>query len=502
MLNLQGFVVVIGLEIHAQVASHSKLFSSAPNNFGDLPNSNVALLDVGFPGILPLLNAKCVEQAVKTGLAVEGNINQKSIFERKHYFYPDSPSGYQISQLREAIVVGGCIRITADSETNIANNGKEKIIRIHRIQLEQDAGKNVHDLEPEYSFIDLNRAGCPLMEIVSEPDISSANEAVEYVKAVVAILRAIGSSDANMEMGQLRVDANVSINRPGECFGNRVEIKNLNSTSFMKQAIEHEIERQIVIKLSGEEVSQETRLFDVKTGNTALMRKKEDSQDYCYFADADLFPLLLTDEFIAAIKKSLPELPEARIKRLHDETSVPTVKLRLLINDEDTYDYFVSTCDLLRNSCNNEASLKASENKGFDLLANWIVGDLFSQLNNTNDVTIKSCPIKSPMLVNLVILLIKGDISSKSAKDLFSIMWQEGSDPMTLVEKLNLRQINDRVEITRIVQSVVNEHTKEVEQYKNGKIGLFGFFVGKILQKSFGKANADIVNDVLRSLID
>ncbi|MDX1924800.1 MAG: Asp-tRNA(Asn)/Glu-tRNA(Gln) amidotransferase subunit GatB [Rickettsiaceae bacterium] len=470
---------VIGLEIHAQVNSKSKLFSAAPAEYGASPNSNVALYDVSFPGMLPVLNKFCVEQAVRTGLAINGNISKKSVFDRKNYFYADLPQGYQISQFYHPIIRGGQIDI-------IDENNEPKKVRIHQIHLEQDAGKSMHDQSPIYSFIDLNRAGVGLMEIVSEPDMRSPYEAGEYIKKLRAILRTIGTCDGNMEQGSLRVDANVSVRKAGEKFGTRCEIKNVNSIKNVMRAIEYEAFRQVGIIERGGVISQETRLFDASTGTTRTMRSKEDAHDYRYFPDPDLLPLEITDEFIEEVKKSLPELPDEKLDRYISEFGLSFYDASLLSLDTDVSSYF-------------EEALALS--KDAKLTANWIISELFAYLNKENTEIVNS-KISAVNLGTLIGLIKSGEISGKIAKQIFEIMSESGDDPEAIIKDHGLKQISNSDEILKIIELVLTENPESVERYKNGKDKLFGFFVGQVMKKTGGKANPSLVNELLHGALN
>ncbi|MDX2049807.1 MAG: Asp-tRNA(Asn)/Glu-tRNA(Gln) amidotransferase subunit GatB [Rickettsiaceae bacterium] len=470
---------VIGLEIHAQVSSNTKLFSASKTIFGSEPNSQVSFFDAGMPGMLPTLNKFCVEQAVKTGLAIGAKINNISLFDRKNYFYPDLPAGYQITQFYQPIVIGGKITIL-DEKKNY------KDIRINHIHLEQDAGKSIHDQSPDYSFIDLNRAGIGLMEIVSEPDMFSPYEAAEYIKKIRSVLRAIGTCDGNMEQGSLRVDANVSVRKPGDKLGTRCEIKNVNSIKNVVKALEYEARRQVDLIERGEKVIQETRLFDAGLGITRSMRSKENANDYRYFPDPDLLPLEISDDLIARIKTEMPELPEQKQQRYIKEFGLSEYDANLLASDIDISSYFEDVIKI------------TSDPK---LSANWILVELFAYLNK-NDLEIKDNNISAQKLANLIKLIKDGIISGKIAKQVFEIMGETNQDPSDVIKERGLTQISDATQLEKIIQEVLKENQESVEKYKAGFDKLFGFFVGQIMKKTEGKANPGIVNELLKKLLD
>ncbi len=469
--------IVIGLEVHAQVTSKSKLFSLASTQFGAEPNQQVSLIDAALPGMLPVVNKFCIQQAIKTGLALGGKVENYSVFDRKNYFYPDLPQGYQISQFYHPIVTGGSVKIDLE-------NGEEKIIRIHHIHLEQDAGKSMHDYAPDKTFIDLNRSGVALMEIVSEADMRSAQEASQYVKNLRSILRYIGTCDGNMEQGSLRCDANVSVRKQGEKeFGTRCEIKNLNSIRYITQAIEYEAERQVELIESGKEVEQETRLFNVNSGQTSTMRKKEDAVDYRYFPDPDLLPIKITNQLISEIEQELPELPDAKSERYVNTLGVSQYDAKVLVADKSVAKYF-------------EALLE--DNHDPKSAATWITVELFGRLNKSN-LNIEQSPVTTENLSSLLDLIADKTISSKIAKQVFDIMFAEGKDAKKIVQDMNLFQITDEDEIERIVEQILSKNQDKVTDYKNGKEKLFGFFVGQVMKESAGKANPEIVNRILKT---
>lgn len=466
--------VVIGLEVHAQIMSCTKLFSHAPNVFGDAPNAAVDLLDGGMPGSLPVINRHCVDQAIKTGLSLGAAINEYSRFDRKNYFYPDNPNGYQISQFYHPIVSGGKICIALEK-------GTAKDIRIHHIHLENDAGKSNHEIDPHKTLVDLNRSGIGLMEIVTEPDMRSADEAVSFLKKLRTILRYIDACDGNMEEGSLRADANVSVCRPGAEFGTRCEIKNLNSMRFLTQAVDYEVQRQIELIESGGTVLQETRLFNTKTGETQAMRSKENAHDYRYFPEPDLPPVIVTAERVETMRAELPELPDAKIKRFVEVLGLTTYDADVLCQDRMTATYFET-------ALSSGASPK--------LIANWIISELFSVLNKEG-LTIAQSKITADRLAAMVKLIDDDIISGKIAKTVFVHMWDSDKDPQVIVEEQDLKQISDPLVITAAIEQILTSHPDKVTQYKAGKEQLFGFFVGNVLKQFDGKANPEMVNKLL-----
>jgi aspartyl-tRNA(Asn)/glutamyl-tRNA(Gln) amidotransferase subunit B len=471
--------VVIGLEIHAQVKSNSKLFSSSPTNFAAEPNTNVSAIDAALPGMLPILNAKCVEQAVLTGLALNAQINNYSVFDRKNYFYPDLPQGYQISQFYHPIVGKGMMNIRLE-------DGSEKDIGITRIHLEQDAGKSMHDQSPTESFIDLNRSGIALMEIVTEPDIRSIDEAVAFIRKLRSIVRYLGSCDGDMEKGSMRCDANISVRPAGsDTLGTRVEIKNLNSFKFIAKAIEYEIERQIETIENGGVINQETRLFDTEAGETRCMRSKEDAIDYGYFPDPDLPLLIISDEYIAQIKKQLPELPDQKKTRYLAEYGLNDYDIEVLVADKDTALYFEIVAD----------------NSDPKMAANWVTASLFGALNKAK-IDITESPISSENLAKLIILIKDGTISGKIAKQVFETMFESGEEPNIVIKREGLVQLSDNSTIENIVMDIINANPDKVSDYRGGKDRLFGFFVGQVMQHTKGQANPQIVNDILKVKLD
>jgi aspartyl-tRNA(Asn)/glutamyl-tRNA(Gln) amidotransferase subunit B len=470
--------VVIGMEVHAQVISNSKLFSGASSAFGAEPNAQVSMVDAAMPGMLPVLNEFVVEQAIKTGLGLNSVINKTSVFERKNYFYPDLPQGYQISQYEHPIVGKGKIEIDLlDSQNNI----RVKEIGITRLHLEQDAGKSVHDLHPKKSFVDLNRSGCALMEIVSEPDIRSAEEATAYISKLRMILRYLETCDGNMEEGSMRADVNISVRKPGGELGTRAEIKNVNSIKAVQMAIDYEVRRQIELIEGGGTVVQETRLWDPAKGETRSMRSKEDAHDYRYFPDPDLLPLELTDAQIEDIRKSLPELPDQKKHRFMKDFGLGAYDASVLIAERERADYF-------------EAVAKGSDAK---LAANWVLNELLGALNKDGK-TITDSPITAQNLSALIGLISDDTISGKIAKDVFAEMYKTGGNPADIVESKGLKQVTDMGAIEAIIDQVIAENPDNVAAYKSGKDKLFGFFVGQVMKKTEGKANPGAVNDLLK----
>jgi aspartyl-tRNA(Asn)/glutamyl-tRNA(Gln) amidotransferase subunit B len=476
--NTGTWEYVIGLEVHAQITSKAKLFSGAGTEFGAAPNSQVSFVDAAMPGMLPVLNRKCVEQAVKTGLGINARINKVSIFDRKNYFYPDLPQGYQISQFYIPIVEDGHLMIMTEE-------GEEKKIRINRIHLEQDAGKSMHDQSPTYSLIDLNRSGIALMEIVSEPDLRSPHEAAEYVKKLRSILRYVGSCDGNMDQGSMRCDANISVRKPGEEYGTRCEIKNVNSVRNIVRAIEFEAMRQVEVLESGGKIDQETRLFDANTGTTRTMRSKEDANDYRYFPDPDLLPVRVDDELIERMRSELPELPDAKISRYVRDLGLNVYDAEVLVADEETAKYFE----------------QASENSNAKTVANWITSELFGKLNKSS-MALSECKITPKNLKELVLLIEDGTISGKIAKTVFEFMFDSGDSPKKIVEEKGLVQVSDRSSIEPIIDEIIAANQDSVEAYRGGKDKLFGFFVGQVMKKTAGKASPQMVNDLLKEKLD
>jgi aspartyl-tRNA(Asn)/glutamyl-tRNA(Gln) amidotransferase subunit B len=465
--------VVIGLEVHAQIVSDAKLFSGAATAFGAEPNSQVSLVDAAMPGMLPVINQECVRQAVKTGLGLKAKVNRVSVFDRKNYFYPDLPQGYQISQYSQPIVGEGELPIDLPEGV--------KHIGIERLHMEQDAGKSLHDQHPSKSYIDLNRSGVALMEIVSRPDMRSAEEAAAYVRKLRSILRYLGTCDGNMQEGSLRCDANVSVRKPGGELGTRCEIKNLNSIRFLQQAIEFEARRQIEVIEAGGRIDQETRLFDANRGETRTMRTKEDAHDYRYFPDPDLLPLVLSEDFIAAIKAELPELPDAKKARFMSDFGLSEEDASQLVEERETAAYY-------------EAVAEGRDKK---LASNWVLTELFGALNKAGK-ELEESPVDAAALGGLIGLISDGTISGRIAKDVFADMFETGKDAVQIVEENGLRQVSDAGEITGLIDGVLTANQDKVAEFKAGKDKLFGFFVGQVMKQSQGKANPALVNQVLR----
>lgn len=490
------YEVVIGCEIHAQVASQSKLFSRAAASFGAPQNSQVSLVDAAFPGMLPVINEECVKQAVKTGFGINAKINLRSVFDRKNYFYADLPQGYQISQFFEPIVGEGFVEIDVadfgDEESsanqdgsraaaNTAKNHRKKIIGIERIHLEQDAGKSIHDQDPKCSLIDLNRSGVALMEIVSKPDMSSPAEAAEYVKKIRAIVRALGTCDGDMEKGNLRCDANVSVRLVGATkLGTRCEIKNLNSMRNIARAIEFEAARQVEIIEDGGVVNQETRLFDAITGETRTMRSKEDAMDYRYFPDPDLPPLVLSQEFVDAIRASLPELPDAKKARYIRDYNIPEYDAGVITSDAEICNYF-------------EILIQKHEPK---LAVTWLSVELGGRMNKLG-LNFENLKISAKKLSDLLDLIKDGSISGKIAKDVLDFMIESGEDAAKIVEAKGFKQVSDIGALEKIIDEVIAKNPQFLADYRAGKEKLFGFFVGQVMKESKGQANPQIVNDLL-----
>ena len=466
--------IVIGMEVHAQIITQSKLFSGASSEFGGAPNSHVSLVDAAMPGMLPVLNEYCVEQAVRTGLGLNAEIHHRSVFERKNYFYPDLPQGYQISQFLHPIVGKGEI------EVDLAD-GSVKKIGITRLHLEQDAGKSIHDQHPSKSYVDLNRSGCALMEIVSEPDIRSSEEATAYLTKLRMILRYLGTCDGNLEEGSMRADVNVSVRKPGDGLGTRCEIKNVNSIRAVQMAIEYEARRQIEIIEDGGTIRQETRLWDPAKNETRSMRSKEEAHDYRYFPDPDLLPVILEQSWIDQIKETLPELPDQKKHRFMNEFGLSAYDSSVLIAERTRANFY-------------EEVAKGRDAK---IAANWVINELLGSLNKQGK-TLTESPITATQLGGLIALISDNTISGKIAKDVFAEMMETGQDAASIVESKGLKQVTDIGAIEKIVDETIAENPDNVAAYKGGKDKLFGFFVGQVMKKSQGKANPDIVNELLK----
>jgi len=470
--------VVIGLEVHAQVISRAKLFSGASTEFGGAPNSHVSFVDSAMPGMLPVVNECCIEQAVRTGLALGAEINLHSVFARKNYFYPDLPQGYQISQYEEPIVGEGEVMIDLEG-------GESKTVGIERLHLEQDAGKSLHDQSPNQSFIDLNRSGVALMEIVSKPDMRSADEASAYVSKLRSILRYIGSCDGNMQEGSLRCDANVSVRKPGGALGTRCEIKNVNSLRFLRQAIEYEAARQIEIIEDGGTIDQETRLFDSGKGETRSMRSKEEAHDYRYFPDPDLLPLALTPDFVEAQRATLPELPDEKKARFMADYGLSPYDAGVLVAERDTADFFE----------------EVAHGRDAKQAANWVISELFGRLNKAGK-GVAASPVSAQSLGGLIDLIADGTISGSIAKTVFDGMFETGKEAAVIVEEQGLKQVTDSGAIEGIIDKVLADNPDKVAEYRGGKDKLFGFFVGQTMRASQGKANPRMVNELLRKKLE
>ena len=471
--RLGEWEVVCGLEVHAQVTSQAKLFSGAATAFGAEPNSQVSFVDAGFPGMLPVVNQECVAQAVRTGLGLDAQINLVSRFDRKNYFYADLPQGYQISQLYHPIVGAGHVEIEAE--------GGPRRIGVTRLHLEQDAGKSLHDQDRDRSFIDLNRSGVALMEIVSEPDIRSPEEAGAYLRKLRSILRYLGTCDGNMEEGSLRADVNVSVRKPNEPFRTRCEVKNVNSIRFVMQAVEAEALRQIDVWESGGTVVQETRLFDHARGETRAMRSKEDAHDYRYFPDPDLLPLVLDEAWVDGLRAGLPELPDAKRARFVTQYALSSYDAGVLVAEQATAGFY-------------EAAARGRDAKA---AANWVMGDLFAALNRTGR-PIEDSPVSAASLGEMLDLLADGTINGRIAKDLFEAMVETGQGPAALVEARGLRQVTDTGAIDAAIDAVMAANPDKVAQYRGGKDKLFGFFVGQVMKATAGKGNPALINEALK----
>ena len=468
------YEVIIGLEVHAQVTSNSKLFSSSSTKFGAEPNTQVSLVDAAFPGMLPVINEFCVKQAIKTGIGLKAQINKRSVFDRKNYFYADLPQGYQISQFKHPIIGEGTVVL------DMPNGPKE--VGIERLHLEQDAGKSIHDIDPQNTMVDLNRSGVALMEIVSKPDLRSPEEVNVYIKKLRSIMRYLGTCDGNMQEGSLRADVNVSVRIKGtDKLGTRCEIKNVNSIKFMQMAINYEANRQVDLIEEGKSIDQETRLFDTKKNETRSMRSKEDAHDYRYFPDPDLLPLEVTDDFVEQIKSEIPELPDEKKKRFIEKFKLSPYEATILVSDIETSKYFEEVV----------------ENSDVKLATNWITGELFAVLNNKN-LEISESPISSKNLSKLINLIKDETISGKIAKTIFELMMDTDKDPQKIVEEKNLKQQSDPKALEILIDKVIIDNPEKVKEYKSGKEKLFGFFVGQVMVASKGKANPQLVNDILK----
>jgi len=494
--------VVVGLEVHAQVVSKAKLFSGASTEFGAEPNTQVALVDAAFPGMLPVPNAECIRQAVRTGMALNARINPWSRFDRKNYFYPDLPQGYQISQLYHPIVGEGEIEILLDDK----DEGSARTIGIERIHLEQDAGKMLHDQHPSFSYVDYNRTGVALMEIVSKPDMRSPEEAGAYVRKLRAILRYVGSCDGNMEQGSMRADVNVSVRKPGGELGTRTETKNVNSVRFIMAAIDYEANRQVDVLESGGSIVQETRLFDPDKGETRSLRSKEEAHDYRYFPDPDLLPVELSDDFLEECRASLPELPDAKRRRYESELGLTPYNASVLTADVTTARWFEALLSALTPSppggegWGEGAPASAVSPALAQRAANWVTSDLFGALNRLGK-DIADSPVTPTQAAELLSLTADGTLSGTLAKQVFEIMLETGDDPGAIVEARGLRQTSDSAAIEAAIAEVMAANADKVAEYRAGKDKLFGFFVGQTMKAMQGKANPGVVNQLLKKAL-
>ena len=471
------YEVIIGLEVHAQVSSNSKLFSGSATKFGAEPNSQVSLIDSAFPGMLPVINKECINQAIRTGLGLNAKINNNSVFDRKNYFYADLPQGYQISQYKNPIVGEGKVLL------DMPYGSKE--IGIERLHLEQDAGKSIHDMDPTSTYVDLNRSGIALMEIVSKPDLRSPDEVNAYIKKLRTIMRYLGTCDGNMQEGSLRADVNVSVRKVGDKkLGTRCEIKNVNSIKFMQMAIEYESNRQVEMLDDGKKIDQETRLFDTKKNETRSMRSKEDAHDYRYFPDPDLLPLKIEQKLIDDLKKTLPELPDNKKERFINDYGLNSYEANVLVSEKDISDYY-------------EEVAKLSDKK---LAATWMMGDLFAMLNDKG-LNISNSPVSATNFAELVRSIKSGEISGRIAKEVFEIMVKSGENPKKIIESKGMKQQSDPKELEKIINEILTKNKDKVDQYKSGKEKLFGFFVGQVMKQSGGKANPQLTNEILKKLL-
>ena len=470
--------VVIGMEVHAQVNSKAKLFSGAATAFGAEPNSHVSLVDAAMPGMLPVINEECVAQAVRTGLGLNAGINLRSVFDRKNYFYPDLPQGYQISQYKSPVVGEGEVAIDMPDGTIR--------VGIERLHLEQDAGKLLHDQHPTMSLVDLNRSGVALMEIVSRPDLRSSEEAKAFLAKLRAIMRYLGTCDGDMEKGNLRADVNVSVRRPGDPLGTRCEIKNVNSIRFVGQAIEYEARRQVEVIEDGGTIEQETRLYDAGRNETRSMRNKEEAHDYRYFPDPDLLPLELSADYVEALRRDLPELPDAKKARFMSHYGLADYDAGVLVAEKESADFFEAV--VMR----ADGTARAAK-----LAANWVINELFGRLNKEGRA-IAASPVSSAQLGAILDLIAEGTVSGKIAKELFEIVWAEGGEPRTIVEARGMKQVTDTSAIEKLVDDVVAKNPDKVEQVK-AKPAMIGWFVGQVMKASSGKANPQTVNDLLKA---
>jgi aspartyl-tRNA(Asn)/glutamyl-tRNA(Gln) amidotransferase subunit B len=487
--NTGPWEMVIGLEVHAQVISDAKLFSGAATAFGAEPNTQVSTVDAGFPGMLPVINRKCVEQAVRTGLGLEAQINLRSVFDRKNYFYADLPAGYQISQYTQPVVGHGKIILDLP-------DGTTREVGITRLHLEQDAGKSLHDQHPSLTYVDLNRAGVALMEIVSEPDMRSAEEAGAYLKKLRSILRYLGTCDGNMEEGSLRCDCNVSVRRPGAELGTRCEIKNVNSIRYVMQAIDYEARRQIEILEDGGTIRQETRLFDAGKGITRSMRSKEHAHDYRYFPDPDLLPLVLDPDWVAGLRTTLPELPDAKKARFESELGLSAYNAGVLAAEKESADFYENLLAVVSKRAPEQDRRKLASD-----CANLVMGDYFAALNKSGK-PIAEFPITAEMLAELLALTYDGTISGRLAKDVFAAMVETGDRPAKIVEDRGLKQVTDTGAIEQAIAAVLAAQADKVAEYRSGKDKLFGFFVGQVMKATQGKANPAALNELVKKRLE
>ncbi len=478
MMRIEGatgeWEIVIGLEVHAQVVSKAKLFSGAPTTFGAEPNTQVSLVDAAMPGMLPVINEECIRQAVRTGLGLKAQVNLVSVFDRKNYFYPDLPAGYQISQWTHPIVGKGAVLLDLPE-------GKTCLIGLTRLHLEQDAGKSLHDQHPSQTYVDLNRAGVALMEIVSEPDLRGPEEVGIYLRKLRSILRYLGTCDGNMEEGSMRCDVNVSVRRPGEPYGTRCEIKNVNSVRFAMQATEYEAKRQVKVLEDGGKIVQETRLYDSAKGETRPMRSKEEAHDYRYFPDPDLLPLRLSEAYVEDLRAALPELPDAKKERFIAEYGLSAYDAGVLVSEQENAAYYE----------------KVAKGRNAKLAANWVISELFGALNKKG-VAIAASPVSAENLGGLIDLIADATISGRIAKDVFAEMVETGEPSAAIVEAKGLRQVTDSGAIEAAIVKVLGGEVEKVADYKGGKEKLFGYFVGQVMKATDGKANPKLVNEILK----
>lgn len=476
----------MGLEVHAQIRSESKLFSAAPTDFGGEPNTQVNLFDAALPGTLPVCNLEVIRQAARTAFALESTVHSVSVFERKNYFYADLPAGYQISQFQQPLATGGQLLVECDGD----DGGGERPIRIERLHVEQDAGKSIHDRTPTDTFVDLNRAGVGLMEIVSQPDLRTPGEVGSYLRRLRSLVRAVGSCDGNMNEGSLRCDVNLSVRRPGDTtLGTRTETKNVNSVRFVMQAIELEARRQVALLESGGSVSQETRLFDSHAGESRSMRSKEEAHDYRYFPDPDLMPLVLEDAFLAACRDSLPELPLARGLRFVEALGLPPISAALLVDEPQNADYF--------------EALLGDGKRDAKLCANWVITNVFSALNEAGGLSVDQAPVSAARLGELLDRTADGSISGRQAKEVFEVMWQEKRSAAEVIRAQGMTQISDDTALRPVVEQILDDNASQVQDYISGKNeNVLGWFVGQVMKNTGGKANPKLTKDLVRECLE